>query len=270
MAGQPMRVGRDEVAGPAPRSGGKAAPQGLPIYLGIQRDIERKIFGGEWKPGDRVPAEHELVKTYGCSRMTVNKAISSLAAAGLIVRKRRSGSFVALPRMVEPLLTIQDIRAEVLSTDRAYHFDVLHRGIRTIVDRTDADHVGVPLGTRMLCLDVMHYADNLPFTLEARQISLSVVPEAAKEAFADLPPGTWLLRNVPWTDGEHSLRAISADEVMARQLRIAAGTACISISRRTWRAGQLITFVRFLHPGERHRFVVRFGPGPGGITDVRT
>lgn len=225
---------------------------------------------GEWKPGDRVPAEHELVKTYGCSRMTVNKALSGLAAAGLIVRKRRKGSFVAMPRIEEPLLTIQDIRAEVLSTDRTYSFDILYRGIRTITDATDAAHIDVPLQTRMLCLDVMHYADSLPFTLESRQINLSVVPEAADESFADTPPGTWLLRNVPWTDGEHSLRAVSADELMAKQLRIAPGTACISIARRTWRAGDLVTFVRFLHPGERHRFVVRFGPGTNGVPRAET
>lgn len=241
----------------------RPAPHDLPIYLEIQRDIERKIIGGAWKPGDRVPAEHELVKSYGCSRMTVNKALSALAAAGLIVRKRRSGSFVAMPRIEEPLLTIQDIRTEVLATDRAYRFDILYRGERVLSDPTDARHVGVPVGTRMLCLDVMHYADNLPFTLETRQINLSVVPEAADETFAETPPGTWLLRHVPWTDGEHSLRAVTADGLMAKQLEITPGAACISITRRTWRADALVTFVRFLHPGDRHRFVVRFGPGAG-------
>lgn len=247
------------------RQDGATGEPALPIYQEIQRDIERKIMSGEWMPGDRVPAEHELVKTYNCSRMTVNKAISSLAASGLIVRKRRSGSFVAVPRMEEPLLTIQDIRAEVLSIDRAYSFAVLHRGIRTITDPTDAGHlVGVPVGTRMLCLDLVHYADSLPFTLESRQINLSVVPEAETEPFADTPPGTWLLNHVPWTDGEHSVRAVSADEVMAKQLRIPTGTACMSIARRTWRTGNLVTFVRLIYPGERHRFVVRFSPASTG------
>jgi len=32
---------------------------------------------------------------YGCARATVNKAVSALAAAGLIERHRRAGSFVA-------------------------------------------------------------------------------------------------------------------------------------------------------------------------------
>lgn len=236
----------------------------LPIYQEIQRDIEHKIMSGDWMPGDRVPAEHELVKIYNCSRMTVNKAISSLAASGLIVRKRRSGSFVAVPRMDEPLLTIRDIRAEILSIDRAYSFTIPSRSIRTISDPIDATHMGVPLGTRMLCLEVVHHADKLPFTLESRQINLTTVPEAENETFQTLPPGTWLLVHVPWTDGEHSVRAISADDVIAKQLRVASGTACMSIARRTWRASNLVTFVRLIYPGERHRFVVRFSPASTG------
>jgi GntR family histidine utilization transcriptional repressor len=238
----------------------------LPLHLEIQRDIEGKIMRGEWQPGDRVPPEHELTKVYNCSRMTVNKALSTLSAAGLVVRKRRSGSFVAMPRLEEPLLAIPDIRAEVLTTDRSYGFDILYRTIRSVDDITDANHIGVPLRSRMLCLDVMHYADGLPFALEARQINLHVLPQAELESFEKLPPGSWLLANVPWSEGEHSVRAISADEVLARQLKIAAGTACFSIARRTWRDGQLITFVRLVYPGERHRFVVRFGPGgPAGV-----
>ena len=51
-------------------------------------------MSGEWAPGHRIPFEHELATEYGCSRMTVNKALSQLARAGLIERRRRSGSFV--------------------------------------------------------------------------------------------------------------------------------------------------------------------------------
>ncbi|XBS70413.1 UTRA domain-containing protein [Acerihabitans sp. KWT182] len=234
----------------------------LPIHQSIQSDIRNKILSNEWHPGDRVPTEQALMEVYHCSRMTVNKALSSLVAAGMIVRKRRKGSFVAMPKVEEPLLAIQDIRAEVLATDGMYSFTVLYRGIRTITDAVEATHIGIPVNARMLCIDVMHYADNLPFALESRQINLAVVPESADEAFTDMPPGSWLLSNVPWSEGEHSLRAISADDVLARQLSVSPGTACISIARRTWLSGELITFVRLIYPGERHRFLVRFGPGP--------
>lgn len=106
----------------------------------------------------------------------------------------------------------------------------------------------------------MHYADNLPFTMETRQINLEAVPQVEKLQFKDEPPGSWLLRNIPFTEGEHSIRAVSADNILAKSLQVVERTACISIARRTWLEGELITFVRLIYPGDRHRFVVRFKP----------
>lgn len=229
-------------------------------YAEIQRDIEAKITTGEWAPGTRIPPERELVETYNCSRMTVNKALSSLAASGMITRKRKSGSFVAPPRIEEPLMHIQDIRAEVLAIDRTYSFKITSRSIRTATDPLDARHVGVAVGTRLITLEVMHYADDLPFTMETRQINLNAVPQVETMQFEGEPPGSWLLNNIPFTEGEHSIRAVSADSILAKGLQVVERTACISIARRTWLEGELITFVRLIYPGDRHRFVVRFKP----------
>ena len=62
-----------------------------PLHSRIRSDFEERIMSGALKPGDRIPFEHELMAEYGCSRMTVNKAMSSLADAGLIHRRRRAG-----------------------------------------------------------------------------------------------------------------------------------------------------------------------------------
>jgi GntR family histidine utilization transcriptional repressor len=64
------------------------------LYKQIRIDIERRILTGEWPPGHRIPFEHELMSHYGCSRMTVSKALSELAQADLIERRRKAGSFV--------------------------------------------------------------------------------------------------------------------------------------------------------------------------------
>ena len=45
--------------------------------------------------------------------MTVNRALASLVDAGLIVRRRRVGSFVAQPHIRSVILDIPDIKAEV-------------------------------------------------------------------------------------------------------------------------------------------------------------
>ena len=55
----------------------------------ILGEVEGRILSGEWPPGYRIPFEHELTAQYGCSRMTVNKALSALVKKGLIERRRR-------------------------------------------------------------------------------------------------------------------------------------------------------------------------------------
>jgi GntR family histidine utilization transcriptional repressor len=67
------------------------------LYKQIRLDIERRILTGEWPPGHRIPFEHELMTRYGCSRMTVSKALSELAQADLIGRRRRSGTWAPGP-----------------------------------------------------------------------------------------------------------------------------------------------------------------------------
>jgi DNA-binding GntR family transcriptional regulator len=72
------------------------------LYKQIRLDIERRILTGEWPPGHRIPFEHQLMTRYGCSRMTVSKALTELAQADLIERRRRAGTFVRRPRSNRP------------------------------------------------------------------------------------------------------------------------------------------------------------------------
>ena len=71
----------------------------IPLHQRIRSEIEGRILSGEWAPGYRIPFEHEMMARHRCARMTVSKALSGLASAGLIVRRKGSGSFVARPRL---------------------------------------------------------------------------------------------------------------------------------------------------------------------------
>ena len=59
----------------------------MTVEARIRGDIEARIHSGEWKPGYRIPFEHELVTMYGCSRATVSKALGGLAKDGLVNAK---------------------------------------------------------------------------------------------------------------------------------------------------------------------------------------
>jgi len=65
-----------------------------PTPRGIAAAIARLITSGELAPGDRLPTVRELAAELGVSPATVSHAWQTLAAAGLIVSRGRSGSFV--------------------------------------------------------------------------------------------------------------------------------------------------------------------------------
>jgi GntR family histidine utilization transcriptional repressor len=228
------------------------------LHQRILDDIGAKILSGEWPPGHRVPFESELTQTYGCSRMTVNKALSQLAKSGLIERRKRSGTFVARPRSQAAVLEIHDIRAEVEALGLAYRYERLARKSHPARSQTAVEQ-GFDQ-TALVEIECRHFAGSQPFCLEQRLISLAAVPEAAEERFEEVAPGPWLLRHVPWTAAEHTIRACAADRATAVALGIAANTACLVVERRTWKADLPVTHVRLTYPGGSHAVTARFTP----------
>jgi GntR family transcriptional regulator, histidine utilization repressor len=234
----------------------------LPRYVEIRRAVENAILSGAWPPGHRVPPEEELVARYRCSRMTVNRALSALAHAGLLVRRRRSGTFVAAPISQKSVLQIPDLAQEVAREGRRYRFVLRSRSERRAT-RHDAKRLLVAPGQPVLAVKCVHFADDVPLAIEDRLINLAAVPSARRADLTTVPPGSWLLAKVPWSEAEHVIRAVSASTGVAGALRIPAGAACLVVERRTKHAGETITQVVLSYPGDRHRLVARFNPSTG-------
>lgn len=221
----------------------------------IRSDIEHKIHSGVWRPGDRIPFEHELVTQYGCARATVSKALSALSRAGLIERRRKAGSFVAHPHVQSAVLDVPDIGSVITARGDSYRFALLKRGIRA---RVPADPING--AAELLVLEGVHHAANEPFGHESRLISLSAVPEAREVDFSTSAPGSWLLGHVPWSDARHRITAVPASARLARLLHVPSGTACLQLERWTWRMGTGITWVCQTFPGDRYDLVAEFTP----------
>jgi GntR family histidine utilization transcriptional repressor len=230
-----------------------------PIYEQIRRAIRDLVLNGTWPPGTPVPPEHALMEQLGASRMTVHRALVQLAREGLITRRRRSGTIVASPPASHAMLDILSIPDEVERLGQRYDYEVLSRAD----GRPSAEiaiRFGLKRGEKVVHLVALHRADGKPHVLEERVIHLATVPAAADDDFSTTPPGDWLLRNSLWSQAEHAISAVPAEPDDARLLAIEAGEACLLIERRTWNQGASVTAVRLLYPGNRHRFVGRFGP----------
>ncbi len=230
-----------------------------PIYLRIFKDIEAKILAGDWRPGHRIPREHDLVDDYGCSRMTVSKAMTALVERGLVVRKRKTGSFVASPQIDRTVMDIQDIGTEATLAGYEHRYEILTRKIETL-GSIEAAQLDSTSGAEVLRIQCLHIVDGKPTAVERRIILLDTVPLARDESFATAPPAKWLLSQVPWSRAKHVIRAVSADAATARILEIDRGEPCLNLIRQTWQNDRMVTYVEITHPGDRFQFAGIFHP----------
>lgn len=231
-----------------------------PVYEQIKRALAAPIRSGAWPPGHRVPPEEEIAAHLGTARMTVNRALRDLTEDGLIVRKRRAGSFVASPPAPAAMLEIVDMSSAIPARGQAY-------GYACLVDESvtaDADlakRLRVVPGAPLQHIVCRHTADDEIVELEERWINLALLPQAAEADFAQQTPGGWLLAAAPWTEAEHTVSAQNATEDLAAALDCTPGAACLVLERRTFQGDAVVTFARLTHPGDRHRMTERFAPG---------
>ena len=226
----------------------------LPLGETIRDHFRGRILAGELAPGARLPTEQEIMAAFGCSRMTVSKALSALAEAGLIERRKRAGTFVARPRVHSMVLEVPDLAALVAARGQAYRYRLDRREER----RVGEGHLA---GQRALHLVGVHFADGQALAVEDRLVSLAAVPDIAAADLATEAPGTWLLHHVPWTEADSRITAIGASADEGRALGLAAGTPCLCVERRTWRGAEPITLVRQVFRGDSYELAAHFGPG---------
>src|ERR1700693_3564477 len=100
-----------------------ASPQ--PLYLQVKRHILEHIGSGKWGASMRVPSENEIVKSFGVSRMTANRALKELRDEGILVRIAGVGSFVAdRPARAHPL-EVRSIADEIRERGHAHRAEIV-------------------------------------------------------------------------------------------------------------------------------------------------
>lgn len=60
----------------------------------IYETVRQRIETGDFRPGERIPSDSELVREFGASRPTVAKALRELERAGFVRRKTGIGTYV--------------------------------------------------------------------------------------------------------------------------------------------------------------------------------
>ncbi|WP_309605641.1 UTRA domain-containing protein [Phenylobacterium sp.] len=230
-----------------------------PIWLQIRRALSQPILNGDWRPGTRIPAEMDLKAHFQTSRMTVNKAIQSLAAEGLLQRRRKVGTIVSERAQERPVFEIWNTADVVARSGAEYGYRLLEcEFVRD--DPEKRALLNVTRSTQLLWLRCVHLSNGRPVQMEERLVNVDAAPGITCEPLAQVAPGPWLLAHVPWTEAEHTISACEAGPLEAAALEVRLGSACLVVERRTWNGDVPVTLARLWHPGAEHRLVGRFEP----------
>jgi DNA-binding GntR family transcriptional regulator len=65
-----------------------------PAYMQLVRILREQISEGQFRPGDRLPSESQLCKSFQVSPMTVRRAINVLLEQGVVSTAQGRGTFV--------------------------------------------------------------------------------------------------------------------------------------------------------------------------------
>lgn len=220
-------------------------------WQSVRSEVLRRIHERIWAPGDQIPHEAELASEFGCARTTVNRALREIAETGLIERRRRAGTRVALHPVRKATLNIPVIRSEIEDLGKTYSFGLIQREDVTPPLKVRARFQIAP-DRKLLHIVGLHLADGEPHVLEDRWIDPVAIPEALRTDFAQISPNEWLVTNIPFDGGDISFSAGAAGEDEASALGCTAGAPTFVVERTTWNDAGTLTIVRLVFaPGYR-------------------
>ncbi len=209
----------------------------------IATEVRRRIVERRWRQGERIPDEAELAIEFDAARATVNKALQLLADEGLLDRRRRAGTRVAVDPVRKATFTISIVREQVEQAGMAYSHRVVAQRASPVPDAL-AERTGLAKGEVLVHMRAVHYADGQPFQLEDRWINPRAAPSLAGVDLWQLNANEWLVRNAPYLRAELAFSAESANWRDARLLQAQPGQALLILSRITWNDLGPITIVR--------------------------
>lgn len=232
-----------------------------PLYLRLEGAIRDAVAAGTLAPGDALPAERELAAELGISRVTVRKALAGLVAAGLLVQRRGSGTYVAQPpRKVEQPLTRLTSFTEDIRT-RGYVPTV--RVLSAVVTPPTPEEAAVlGLGPDELVSRIarLRLADGVPMAIEAASVPAVHLPDPAEvglSLYAVLEA-----RGIRVVRATQRLAACNLAAAEAALLEVPVGAAALGIERVARLSdGRAVEFTRSFFRGDAYDFVAELDIG---------
>jgi GntR family histidine utilization transcriptional repressor len=228
-----------------------------PIFQRIKDYLLAEIAAGTWKEGDVIPSEQALVKQFGVSRMTVNRAVRELTADQILTRRQGSGTYVAQQKYQATLLEIKSIADEIRARGHA-HRSSLQQLERAKASELMAKQFDIAAGLPLFHSVIVHFENGVPIQVEDRWVNPACAPDYMEQDFASITPNEYLMKAAPLQGATYSIEALSAPRDIAEMLAIDTRQPCLVLRRQTRSGGHIASVATMWHPGHRYQFAGSF------------
>ncbi len=236
----------------------ETAQDSTPIFQRIKDYLVAEIAAGRWKEGEVVPSELALVRQFGVSRMTVNRAVRELTAEQVLTRRQGSGTFVAPKKYQATLVEIKSIADEIRARGHA-HASRLHLLVAERASEALAGQFELAAGSELFHSVIVHFENGRPIQVEDRWVNPAAAPDYLKQDYARITPNEHLMEAAPLQGATYSIEALGAPKEVAQMLEIDAKTSCLVLKRRTTSGGLVASVVTMWHPGELYQYTGSVG-----------
>jgi GntR family transcriptional regulator len=231
----------------------------IPFYIQLREMLEAYILGGELQPGDRLPPEQELCKTYDVSRTVVRQTLQEMENKGLIIKRRGKGSFVAKPKIRESLVQkLTGFHQDMVEQGLTPRTEVLHHEVEP-AKAAVAMHLDLKPGTPVFNIERLRFVKDEPIVLVRTYLPYTLCPGLAdvnlndRSLYAALEDDFGLMLSY----GQRTIEAVVAGEREAKYLGVNQGSPLIVLESVSFlHDGTPIEYFHAFHRGDRSRFVV--------------
>lgn len=147
----------------------------VPLYYQVYLYLVDALGDGEWKRGDRIPTERELATSFGCSLITIRRALDELAREGRLERTRGRGTFVTEPLIARNILGPAGFGDEIRSLGYQPYSVVVTARLEEASPAV-SDALALPSRAPVHYLERIRGADGQPLVLEQVRLPVAVLP----------------------------------------------------------------------------------------------
>lgn len=153
------------------------------IFQYIYSDLKQAIENGDCPFMEYLPSERELTSLYGCSHMTVRRAIAQLAADSYVQSQQGRGVRVIFNSGAEPPRASNGIETFTEAAIRRGFEMRIEIGIFELLEADEriAKMTGFPEGSELTRVKRIRYADDMPVSTDDSYYLSSTVPDLTPE-----------------------------------------------------------------------------------------